>query len=266
MKRILCLQDLCCVGRCSLGVITPVLSALGLQVCSLPTALLSTHTGGFGQPAVCSTQAFGTEALAHFAAQGIRFDAIYSGYLAQEAQAALVWEAFRQNPDAFKLVDPAVADDGRLYAGVTPALCAAQSALCHAADLLTPNATEAALLLQPERLPPVLAEDMPPEKAALVLHERFAADIVVTGPVNVWCAENRRGIVKSRHTGVHFPGTGDLFGAVLLGFLLRGRTLAQATERAACFTAKASEATPPEEARFGVRFEPFLSELTKEIR
>ena len=97
---VLCIQDLSCVGRCSLAVVLPALAAMGVQPCALPTALLSTHTGGLGRPARTDESGFISAALAHYAQLGLAFDCVYSGYLAGAAQVALVEQAFRQAPAA----------------------------------------------------------------------------------------------------------------------------------------------------------------------
>ena len=145
---VLCIQDLSCVGRCSLAVVLPALAAMGVQPCALPTALLSTHTGGLGRPARTDESGFISAALAHYAQLGLAFDCVYSGYLASAAQVALVEQAFRQAPAALKLVDPVMADHGRPYASMTPEIRAAVAQLCGQADVIVPNATEAALLLE----------------------------------------------------------------------------------------------------------------------
>jgi len=145
---VLCIQDLSCVGRCSLAVVLPALAAMGVQPCALPTALLSTHTGGLGRPARTDESGFISAALAHYAQLGLAFDCVYSGYLAGAAQVALVEQAFRQAPAALKLVDPVMADHGRPYASMTPEIRAAVAQLCGQADVIVPNATEAALLLE----------------------------------------------------------------------------------------------------------------------
>ena len=137
---VLCIQDLSCVGRCSLAVVLPALAAMGVQPCALPTALLSTHTGGLGRPARTDESGFISAALAHYAQLGLAFDCVYSGYLAGAAQVALVEQAFRQAPAALKLVDPVMADHGRPYASMTPEIRAAVAQLCGQADVIVPNA------------------------------------------------------------------------------------------------------------------------------
>ena len=146
-KTVLCIHDLPGFGRAGLAVIVPILSALGLQAVALPTAVLSTHTGGLGAPARLSSPGYGPAALAHYRRLGVRFDCIYSGYLSEPGQALLVEQAMEYWPEALKVVDPVMGDHGRLYSGLPGEMVPAMYALCSRADLILPNATEAALLL-----------------------------------------------------------------------------------------------------------------------
>jgi pyridoxal/pyridoxine/pyridoxamine kinase len=147
-KKILCIHDLSGVGRCSLAVILPVLSVMGFQPVALPTVVLSTHTGGLGDPARLDGSTYGAQALEHYRALGVQFDCIYTGYLGGEAQVALAEKAFALWPAAYKVVDPVMGDNGKAYSTVTPALVERIRSLCRAADLILPNYTEAQLLLQ----------------------------------------------------------------------------------------------------------------------
>lgn len=282
-KRILCIQDLSCVGRCSLAAVLPVLCACGHMACCLPTALLSTHTGGFGTPARAGQTAFCTEALAHYARLGLAFDGVYSGYLADDGQAAIVRGAFAQNPGAFKLVDPVLGDGGKAYRFVTPALVEAMRALCAEADLITPNWTESALLLglAPDGGP--LTEDNPlpgdafvseaeAQDRALALAKAFGADVVLTGAAlpggrraNVCARGGAARVLPYLPAPGQWPGTGDLFAAALLGRLLLDDGPENAVRTAAAFVRAAvqSAAAAGAPARFGVPFEPHLPALAK---
>ena len=146
-KKVLCIHDLSGFGRCSLSVILPVLSVMGVQPVALPTVLLSTHTGGFGQPARLDGAAYGQAALQHYHQLGISFDLIYTGYLGGEEQAALAQLAFSLWPQAHKVVDPVLGDGGHAYSTVTPAFIQRMRDLCRQADLILPNCTEVSLLL-----------------------------------------------------------------------------------------------------------------------
>ena len=253
------------MGRCSLAVILPVLSVMGVQPVALPTVVLSTHTGGLGDPARLDGSTYGAQALEHYRALDVEFDCIYTGYLGGEAQVALAEKAFALWPAAKKVVDPVMGDNGKAYSTVTPALIDRIRALCQAADLILPNYTEAQLLLQ--RTPQT--EPLTDEAAQALADEltAIAPGAVVTGlPLGqyIGCAGSGsdRFLVKKLHIRRSFPGTGDLYGAVLIGSLLQGNALSAAADNAAEFVALAIQNTPPEQdTRFGVWFEPLLPRL-----
>ena len=147
MKRIATIQDLSCVGKCSLGIAMPILSAMGIECAALPTAVLSAHTAFDGFVCTDLTAQLAPIA-AHWKALGLRFDALYTGYLASPAQVAFV-EAFFDSfgrADTLVFVDPVMADQGRLYAGFDAGFPEKMRRLCARADIVTPNVTEACLL------------------------------------------------------------------------------------------------------------------------
>ena len=251
-KKVLCIHDLSGVGRCSLAVILPVLSVMGVQPVALPTVVLSTHTGGFGTPARLDGCAYGEAALEHYRELGLSFDCIYTGYLGGEAQAALAEKAFDLWPSAYKVVDPVMGDNGKAYSTVTPEFIDRMRQLCRRADLILPNATEAGLLLRKE-LPAQLDEE-----SAQALADALAKELAPN------CAGSGRDrfVVKKLHIARSFPGTGDLYGAVLIGSLIQGNALSAAADNAAEFVALAIQKTPyDQDTRYGVWFEPLLSRL-----
>jgi pyridoxine kinase len=264
-KKVLCIHDLSGVGRCSLSVILPVLTVMGLQPIALPTVVLSTHTGGMGTPVRLDGCTYGADALNHYHELGLSFDCIYSGYLGGESQVDLVEKAFDLWPEAYKIVDPVMGDDGHAYSTVTPALIDRIRILCTHADLILPNLTEAHLLLKKEyptgNIEPDAAQQLANELASL------APTTVVTGlPMEkyIGCAGGGREhfVLKKLHIDRSFPGTGDLYGAILTGSLLRGNALSAAADAAAEFVALAIQNTPhTADTRFGVWFEPLLSRL-----
>lgn len=264
-KKVLCIHDLSGFGRCSLSVILPVLSVMGVQPVALPTVLLSTHTGGFGQPARLDGAAYGQAALQHYHQLGISFDLIYTGYLGGEEQAALAQLAFSLWPQAHKVVDPVLGDGGHAYSTVTPAFIQRMRDLCRQADLILPNCTEVSLLLDtplPEgEITPDTAQALADKAASL------APNAVVTGlPMGsyIGCAGGGkdRFVLKKLHLDRNFPGTGDLYGAVLVGSLLQDNALSAAADNAAEFVSLAIQATPADqETRCGVWFEPLLPRL-----
>lgn len=264
-KKILCIHDLSGVGRCSLAVILPVLSVMGFQPVALPTVVLSTHTGGLGTPARLDGSAYGMAALEHYQELGLQFDCIYTGYLGGEAQVALAEKAFALWPAAYKVVDPVMGDNGKAYSTVTPALVERIRSLCRAADLILPNYTEAQLLLQQQPVTEQL-DDAAAQALADAL-QPLAPNAVVTGlPLGkyIGCAGTGadRFVIKKLHISRSFPGTGDLYGAVLIGSLLQGNALSAAADNAAEFVSLAIQGTPyTQDTRFGVWFEPLLPRL-----
>ena len=258
-KKILCIHDLSGVGRCSLAVILPVLSVMGFQPVALPTVVLSTHTGGLGTPARLDGSAYGMAALE------LQFDCFYTGYLGGEAQVALAEKAFALWPAAYKVVDPVMGDNGKAYSTVTPALIERIRNLCRAADLILPNYTEAQLLLQQQPVTEQL--DDAAEQALADALQPLAPNAVVTGlPLGkyIGCAGTGtdRFVIKKLHISRSFPGTGDLYGAVLIGSLLQGNALSAAADNAAEFVSLAIQGTPcTQDTRFGVWFEPLLPRL-----
>ena len=235
------------MGRCSLAVILPVLSVMGCQPVALPTVVLSTHTGGLGTPARLDGAAYGLAALKHYRELGVEFDCIYTGYLGGEEQVALAEKAFDLWPAARKVVDPVMGDNGKAYSTVTPALIDRMRGLCRRADLILPNATEAALLL--EREPQTDTFDDASAQALADELLTLAPSAVVTGLAlgkYIGCAGSGsdRFVVKKLHIDRSFPGTGDLYGAVLIGSLLQGNALSAAADNAAEFVSLAIRARP----------------------
>lgn len=268
-KTVLAIHDLPGFGRAALSVIVPVLSTLGVQTVALPTAVLSTHTGGLGTPAKLANPGYGPATLEHYHRLGVKFDCIYSGYLADAAQAKLVEQAFELWPRAFKVVDPVLGDGGRLYSGLGADMVPAMYSLCSKADLIVPNVTEAALLLG-DPLPGVGSSEQAAEQAARLT--RIAPQVVVTGVTGlsdgrcIGCVGAARGgqgySVKTPLIPRMYHGTGDIFGAVLVGRLLQGNVLPAAAQAAAVFVADCLKATPDEaDERLGVWLESVLPQL-----
>ena len=267
-KKVLCIHSFAAAGRCSLAIITPVLAVMGFQPVALPTVLLSAHTGGLGSPARLDCSGWCHEALSHYRTLGFAPDCIYTGYLGSEALTGLAAEAFRLWPDALKIVDPAIADNGKLYAGISPEALAGVRALVRQADVILPNLTEAKLLLGLDPAEPAQPVE---EQEALALAAQLAADgrqALVTGlPMGryIGCAGGGREpfVVRHLRIGRSYHGTGDLFGAIVTGALLRGNALSAAADAAAGFVAQAIQNTPAAaDERYGVWFEPLLPRLS----
>ena len=271
-KTVLAIHDLPGFGRAALSVIVPVLSCLGVQAVALPTAVLSTHTGGLGTPAKLSNPGYGPAALAHYQRLGLKFDCIYSGYLADSSQAKLVEQAFELWPHALKVVDPVLGDGGRLYKGLGTDMVPAMYSLCSKADLIVPNVTEAALLLG-DPLPGVGSSEQAAEQAARLT--RIAPQVVVTGVTGIsggrciGCVGAARGgqgyAVKTPLIPRMYHGTGDIFGAVLVGRILQGNVPHAAVQAAAAFVCECIRQTPEgTDERLGVWLEAALPKLMQQ--
>ena len=281
--RIAAIHDLSCFGRCALTVIIPTLSVMGYQVVPIPTAFLSTHTGGFTDLHFRDLTADMEATSEHFDRLGIAFRAIYTGFLGSAEQIRTVSEIierFGSTPDEsgkqpLILVDPVMGDDGALYSTYTPELMRGMRELCHHAHLLTPNLTEACFLTD---TPYQDTLEMDPEEAiafadVLLDKLRTVTDgrIVITGIAltngtlaNVGRDEGgTRFTVIRPHEAQHYPGTGDLFASVLLGKLLDGVSFPDAVAVAADFTGTVmhDSATIDTLARDGVALEYHLGRL-----
>ncbi|WP_201346751.1 PfkB family carbohydrate kinase, partial [Lactobacillus nasalidis] len=244
MKSVLISQDLSCVGQVSMSVALPVLGASGLQTAALPTAILSTHTGGFGENTFLDLSASLPEIWEHWHEQQIDFDAIYLGYLGRAA--SRVWEKGLEEcsrQGKLILLDPAMADHGRLYRGFDEDYVRQMQRLARQATILTPNLTEALLLLNE----PADFDEIDSHRASVItqrLSQKFAlAQVVLTG---VPLADNKIGVYGLSRCGQvwervqdriprHYFGTGDLFASSLLAGLLHGADLESAAAAAGQF-------------------------------
>lgn len=266
-------HDLSGVGRCSLSVILPVMSAMGVQVCPMPTAVLSTHTGGFGAPAQRDLTGYLTEAIAHYRRLGLRFDCVYTGYLSSLPQTDCCEELFGLCPGALKVVDPVMGDHGKLYKAFTPELARGVSHLASVADVITPNLTEACLLLGEPPAPGPLST-----AAARSMLARLSAlgprTVVITGATLTTgeygnlcydAAASAYWKSTSQYLPVNYPGTGDIFAAVLTAGLLCGDSPAMAMDRATRYVELTVKTTYGYGAdpRCGVMLERTLDRLTR---
>lgn len=271
--RVAAIHDMSGFGRCSLTVAIPILSAMGVQCCPLPTAFLSTHTGGFQGFTFLDMTDELPKVSAHWKSLGLDFQAIYSGFLGSERQIGMVADFIRdfRSPGAIVVVDPVMGDHGRIYQTYTPAMCAGTVRLAEQADVITPNLTEAALLLG------VPYESLPSDgDGCRKIVEKLSLDgrrsVVLTGAsvtpeqTGAMCYDARTGrteAVQTRRVPREFHGTGDVFASVLTGALVKGRSLTEAAWEAAEFVRACAERTVRERLpmREGVDFEPLLGLL-----
>ena len=271
--RVAAIHDLWGFGRCSISVILPVLSAMGVQVCPVPTAVLSSHTGGLGDPVIRDLTDYIEPALRHYQSLGVEFEAVYTGFLGSGEQVDCCLEFFKAYPKALKIVDPVMGDNGRPYRTCTPELRRRMSELAAAADIITPNITEAAMLLE-ESYPAAPLTRSEAKSMLLRLSHMGPKRVVITG------AELAQGglaslgydgengsfwYVPCEYIPVHYPGCGDIYASVLLGAELSGASLPIAMARAAAFTELCVKTTYSygSDPRYGVMLESVLGSLLK---
>lgn len=265
-KRILTIQDISCVGQCSMTVALPILSACGHESCILPTALLSTHTGGFGPPEVVHLDAAADKMWHHWQNNGITFDAVLVGYLGSVGAVETAGKILDTMavPGGLKIVDPAMADHGKLYSGFDETYAQAMADLCRKADVVLPNVTEAAMLAGME-----YRKNLDESYVHSLLDGLDYPNVVLTG---VGYREGQTGVVvRSGGNWFHhihpkleksYHGTGDILAACLTGALMREKTLEESAVIAANFTCRCIQETARNPAHwYGVKFEPLLPEL-----
>lgn len=275
-KKILTVQDISCVGQCSLTVALPILSACGVETAVLPSAVLSTHTGGFhgntfrdlsgDMPAICD----------HWKREGIRFEAVYTGYLGGTRQIESVKQIMEDTlvPGGLRIVDPAMADNGKLYAGLTEEYARRMGGLCGIADIVLPNLTEAGLMTGTPyeegsgAVDGASVEDLLDKVCGL-----GAKCVVLKGvsrePGKLGVAVRQDG--KTRYyfhekMPESYHGTGDCFAAAFTGALMRGRSVYGAARVAADFTVDCIKKTIGDGSHwYGVKFERALPELVRKV-
>jgi len=267
-KRILTIQDISCVGQCSMTVALPILSACGHETCILPTAVLSTHTGGFGKPVVQHLQVDGM--WRHWKEQGIRFDAILVGYLGSASAVETVSKILDEmlEPGGIAIVDPAMADHGKRYSGLDEVYAKAMQTLCEKADIMIPNITEAAMMAGLE-----YRTDYDEAYIRQLLEKLGGRDVVLTGvgfaPDQTGAALRKQGKVSFFHhprLEKSYHGTGDMFAACFTGALMQGKPMEEAVSIASEFTLRAICATAEAPAHwYGVKFESALPWLINRL-
>ena len=272
--RVAAIHDLSGLGRCSLTVALPVLSVMGCQCAPMPTAVLSSQTGGITGYTFCDMTDEMAPIANHWKAVDVRFDGIYTGFLGSERQLSLVerfFDDFAQK-DTLILVDPVMGDDGAAYDTYGEGLIAGMRRLADRAHIITPNFTEAAFLLG---LPgdALKTGSISPEEAVKKLSNEGRRSVVLTGYrrgncIGSMCLDAESGtltVTENPCVEVSFPGTGDLFASVLCGGLMQGRSFCESAALAEnfvhdCIIRTVERGLP----RFhGVDFEPLLGKLLK---
>ena len=271
--KVLTIQDISCVGQCSLTVALPIISACGVETCVLPSAVLSTHTAGFSGYTFRDLTEDMPAIRQHWVKEGIKFDAIYTGYLGSTKQIDYVADIFADTAaeNCVKIVDPAMADNGNLYPGFDMAFVEAMKGLCAKADYVLPNLTEACFLTGVE-----YKKTYDRAYIDLILEKLTALgckNVIFTG---VSYTPGKTGIVVLEN-GVYsyyehdfLPnschGTGDIYASAFVGALVRGKSAYEAAKIAADYTVACIEATAQEENHwYGAKFEPVLIKLIQSL-
>ncbi len=277
-KRVAAIHDISGLGKCSLTVALPIISAAGIETTVMPTAVLSTHTGGFSDFTYRDLTEDMRPIAKHWQSLGIEFDAIYSGFLGSFEQIDIVSDfidRFKNDSDTVVLVDPAMADNGKMYTVFDMEFAKKMAALCSKADIIVPNFTEAAFILGEEYVKPPYTKEYVEE-----LLTRLAAlgpkKIVLTGVT--FDNERLGSATYDAQTGAidyclaeiiegFYHGTGDIFASAFLGAYLSGKSLADSAAIAVDFTGNSIRRTKlaGTDVRFGVDFEHGIPKYIKDL-
>lgn len=275
-KRALAVHDISCIGKCSLTAALPIISAAGVETAVIPTAVLSTHTGGFDGFTYRDLTDDILPVSRHWQDLGIKFDAIYTGFLGSIRQVDIIIEVLNTfGKNCLKIVDPAMADDGKMYTTFDSGFADEMKKLCKKADIVVPNVTEACFFLKREyQKPPYKKEYI--EGLLRDLSRIFGNKIVLTGvcfdesELGAAVIETKNGGISyhfSEKTPQNYPGSGDVFASALTAALMRDLSLKSSAEIAVEFTAKAVQATflAKTDPRYGLNFEEQIPWLIKTL-
>lgn len=272
-ERILTIQDVSCVGQCSLTVALPILSACGLETAILPSAVLSTHTAGF--------KGFTFRDLAddmpaikeHWTKENIKFKAIYTGYLGSKKQVDYVLDIVKETlkEDGLFVVDPAMGDNGKLYPGFDEEYAKEMARLCKSAHYIVPNITEACFLTgYPYK---EIYDKEYIVNLLKALKDMGAKNVILTG---VSFRENKTGIIVYENDNLSYyehkklpnscHGTGDIYASCFVGALVRGNSAYKSAKIAGDYTVTCIKETAKEKGHwYGAKFEPYLNKLIKKL-
>lgn len=270
-KRVAAIHDISCFGKCSLTVALPVISATGIECSVIPTAVLSTHTGGFSGYTFRDLTDDILPVASHWKKENLKFDAIYTGYLGSVEQIDIVCRAVDVFADenTMLIVDPVMADHGRLYGGFSEDFPKQMCKLCAKADVITPNITEAAFMTDTPYLEPPYTQEYI-NTLLLKLSEITKAKIVLTGvcfdneKIGAACFENGNiTYAFTEYVNASYHGTGDVFASTLVSAVLKGKTLTEAALTAAKYTAECIKITKTKypTVEYGVAFEEVIPTL-----
>lgn len=274
--RILTIQDISCFGKCSLTVALPVISAMGVETVIMPTAVLSTHTGGFSGFTFRDLTSDMTAISEHWKSINLKFNSIYTGYLGSFEQLEIVGNIFDDfGKDSLKFIDPVMGDNGKLYTGFTPEFAKEMSKLCAKSDIIVPNMTEAAYMLDIPYLPAPYDEEY--IKTVLIKLTELGCHIsALTGVVT---SDGKHGVMAydsktkkfssyfRENIDVKFHGTGDIFASTMCGSMTLGRGLELSIQTAVDYTFECiKKSIGDDEHKYGVRFEECIPYLTDYLK
>ncbi len=276
--RVLSIQDISCFGKCSLTVALPIISAMGAETCIIPTAVLSTHTGGFSGYTWRDLTEDIPKIAEHWETLGLKFDAIATGYLGSLEQIEMVKDIFTSlGKDSLKFVDPVMADNGKLYTGFTEEFAAEMAKLCAQADVIVPNMTEASYMLGiPYKSGPYSEEYV--KEILKKLTELGCPVAAITGVV-LDNDPTKQGVMAyiakddeyysyySENLPVKFHGTGDVFSSTMCGAIALGKGLKKSVDIAVDYTVECiKRSIGDDEHKYGVRFEECIPFLVNRIK
>ena len=272
-KRVLTIQDVSCVGQCSGTVALPIISACGQECCIIPSAVLSTHTGGFTGYTFADLSEELPKIREHWVKEGIAFDCVYTGYLGSPSQVEYVLDIMDTclKPGGLRIVDPAMGDNGKLYPGFGDEYVRAMAELCGSADIILPNVTEASYLTGVE-----YKEEYDQNyimQLLMALSELGSKCIIMTG---VSYRPGYTGVVifedgfyayyEHERIGQSFHGTGDVYSSAFVGALMRDVGATNAACVAADFVVDSIKATVDDKDHwYGVKFETQIANLVKTL-
>ena len=263
--KILSVQDISCYGQCSLTVALPVLAAYGVETVILPSAILSTHTGGFTGFTVHDLTEEMPKIVNHWINEKISFDGIYTGYIGDARQFDLILSCKEKlmKKEGLFIVDPAMADHGKMYYGLGEDIVNGMRKMCSQADYIIPNITEACFLVNEE-----YKEEQTPEFIDNLLNKLFklgAKNVILTGVVEedkigaaYFDGKNKLVVLKNK-VEPSYHGTGDIFSSVIIGEIANNRPIKKALEAACDFVIDSIKATRDDkEHNYGVKFEEII--------
>ncbi|NMA68743.1 MAG: pyridoxamine kinase [Desulfitobacterium sp.] len=276
-KRVVAIHDISCVGRCSLTVALPIISAAGIETSVLPTAILSTHTGGFEGYTYRDLTEDIEPISKHWQSLDLQVDALYSGFLGSFEQIDLVADLFNtfKKENTLVMVDPVMADNGVLYSVYTMEMAKGMAKLSSQADLVVPNLTEAAFMLGEEYIGENYSREYI-ENTLRKLGEMGPKKVVLTGVsfdpelLGAACYDRETNTIEyafNKRVEGYFHGTGDVFGSSLLSALLNNFPLQEATQIAVDYTLECINYTVKEnkDRKYGPVFERAIPYLIKRL-